>query len=390
MNSLDFLKMPKNIKELDLSEIRDNLYFYSYHCKYLKKIQNNNIDKEDPHYISTYSSFIGEVYENIIYELLIRYAIETKEITKFILKGPHQDKYENLKNGLMIDRNSQIVYKAGYKDVTEFDALFFTKDSVCFVESTIVKTTTSLRKRLKKKKALLEVLFPNLKITALIILSEGAMGVNVFPKYCQVWVTDSLENEELIHDLIYNTQAKNNKKFVTYKDKKLNHSNSVSVATFKYFDTISWILRHVRTKNKQKILDYDFLKTPKIERYFEIFSKFYIGHITSDIFIKILHEMKVKNISEDIPLHNIQDNMIIVTIEKTKTSYTLIYYVKIIGNKLKKLEINGTNLIVSNKDPKGFTAAETKYIRYIFKKSFKFTFEDIKSIKKVIDIPNPN
>ena len=163
MNKIDFLKLPQNIKELDLSEIMDNLYFYSYHCKYLKKIQTNNMDKEDPHYISTYSSFIGEVYENIIYELLIKYAIDTKEITKFILKGPHQDKYENLKNGLMIDRNAQIVYKAGYKDVTEFDALFFTKDSVCFVESTIVKTTTSLRKRLKKKKALLEVLFPKVK-----------------------------------------------------------------------------------------------------------------------------------------------------------------------------------------------------------------------------------
>ena len=71
MNKIDFLKLPKNIKELDLSDIMDNLYFYSYHCKYLKKIKTNNKDKEDPHYISTYSSFIGEVYENIIYELLI-------------------------------------------------------------------------------------------------------------------------------------------------------------------------------------------------------------------------------------------------------------------------------------------------------------------------------
>jgi len=384
MNNIDFLKLPKNIKELDLSEIMDNLYFYSYHCKYLKKIQTNNLDKEDPHYISTYSSFIGEVYENIIYELLIKYAIETDEITKFILKGPHQDKYENLKNGLMIDRNSQIVYKAGYKDVTEFDALFFTKDSVCFVESTIVKTTTSLRKRLKKKKALLEVLFPKLNITALIILSEGALGVNVFPKYCKVWVTDSLENDKLIQDLIYNNKQQN-RKFVTYNHKKLNHSNSVNVAMFKYFDTLSWILRNVRIKDKEKILDFPFLKTEKLERYFEIFSKFYIGHITSDVFIQILQEMKITNVSEDIALNNIQDDMIMVTIEKTKTSYSLIYYVKIIGNKLKKLELNDTNLIVSNKDPKGFTAAETKYMRYIFKKSFKCTFEDIKSLKKTID-----
>jgi len=388
MNKIDFLKLPKNIKELDLSEIMENLYFYSYHCKYLKKIQTNNMDKEDPHYISTYSSFIGEVYENIIYELLIKYAIDTKEITRFILKGPHQDKYENLKNGLMIDRNAQIVYKAGYKDVTEFDALFFTKDSVCFVESTIVKTTTSLRKRLKKKKALLEVLFPKLHINALIILSEGAMGVNVFPKYCKVWVTDALTNEDLIHDLIYNNTTKG-KKFTTFDDKKLTHSNSVSLVTFKYFDTISWILRSVR-KNKNKTLDFNFLKTEKIERYFEIFSKFYIGHIDTTTFVDLLKYMDITNISEDIPLNNIQDNQVIVTIEKTKESYALIYYIKIVGDKLKKLEISDTKLLVTNKDPKGFTAAETKYIRYIFKKSYKFTFDDIKSIKKVIDVPITN
>ena len=384
MNKIDFLKLPKHIKELDLSDIMDNLYFYSYHCKYLKKIQTNNMDKEDPHYISTYSSFIGEVYENIIYELLIRYAIETKEITSFILKGPHQDKYENLKNGLMIDRNAQIVYKAGYKDVTEFDALFFTKDSVCFVESTIVKTTTSLRKRLKKKKALLEVLFPKLHITALIILSEGAMGVNVFPKYCKVWVTNSLTNEKLINDLIYNNSQKG-KKFITYQNKKLNHSNNVSLVTFKYFDTISWILRNTR-KDTKNILDFNFLKTEKIERYFEIYSKFYIGHVDADTFVKLLQYMNISTITEDIPLTNIQDDQIVVTIEKTKESYALIYYIKIIGDKLKKLELNDSTLNVSNKDPKGFTAAETKYIRYIFKKSYKFTFDDIKSIKNTIDV----
>jgi len=388
MNKIDFLKLPKNIKELDLSEIMDNLYFYSYHCKYLRKIQNNNMDKEDPHYISTYSSFIGEVYENVIYELLIKYAVATKEITHFILKGPHQDKYENLKNGLMIDRNSQIVYKAGYKDVTEFDALFFTKDSVCFVESTIVKTTTSLRKRLKKKKALLEVLFPKLHINALIILSEGAMGVNVFPKYCKVWVTNSLTNEKLIYDLIYNNNT-NGKKFITFKDKKLIHSNSVSLVTFKYFDTISWILRTVR-KNRKDVLDYNFLKTDVIERYFEIFSKFYIGHVDANTFVKILQFTGIENISEDIPLNNIQDDQIVVTIEKTKESYVLIYYIKVIGDKLKKLEINGTTLTVSNKDPKGFTSAETKYIRYIFKKSYKFSLDDIKSINNVIDFTVTN
>ncbi|MEA2017735.1 MAG: hypothetical protein U9N59_04745 [Campylobacterota bacterium] len=383
MNNKNFLKIPSYIKQLDISEILDNLYFYSYHNKYLQKIQKTDIEKDDPHYISTYSSFVGEVFENIIYELLLKYAIENDDITKFVLKGPHQDHYENLKNGLMIDRNSQIVYKAGYKDVTEFDALFFTKDSVCFVESTIVKTTTSLRKRLKKKKALLEILFPKLKVKALIILSKGAMGVNVFPSYCRVWVTDALDDEKLIQDLIYHNNDTKNRKFKKFTAKKLIHSKDVRVAIFKYFDTLSWILKSLRKQNSNTIIDNNFLTDKKTLKYFEIYSKFYIGHIDSDTFIKLLSYLGIKSISEDIPLQNIQDDQIIVTIDQTKDMFSLVYYLKIVGDKLKKLEVNDDNLIVSNKDPKGFTASETKFMKYLFKNSYKLSLDNLKTMKSL-------
>ena len=372
-----FLKLPEHIKQLDLSEIYDNLFFYPYHSKYLKKLQKTDIDKEDQHYISTYSSFIGEVYENIIYELLIRYATTNDDITKFILKGPHQDNYQNLKNGLMIDRNSQIVYKAGYKDVTEFDALFFTKDSVCFVESTIVKTTTSLRKRLKKKKALLETIFPKLKVKALIILSEGAIGINVFPPYCTVWVTNALDNHKLINDMIY-LNGTGNKKFTKIKGAKFAHSKDIKLNIYKYFDTLCWILKSTRG-NKKHILDFDFLKRDDLTRYFSIYSKLYIGHLNSNDFVNILQYLNITSISEDIPLDNIQDDQIVVTIEKVKDSFALVYYLKINGGKLKKLEQQGEVLVISNKDPKGFTSAEMKYMRYLFKDDYKFTVNDIET-----------
>jgi hypothetical protein len=374
----NFLKMPKEIKYLDTSSCLDNLYFYTYHNRYLQKLQKLNPNKEDPHYISTYSSFIGEVFENVIYELLLQYAVKNDDIEKFVLKGPHQDNYENMKNGLMIDKNSQIVYKAGYKDVTEFDALFFTKDSVCFVESTIVKTTTSLRKRLKKKKALLEFLFPKLKVKALIILSEGAMGVNVFPSYCRVWVTKSLDDDKLIDDLIHNRNFKD-RTFKEVHSKKLIHSHEVKVAPFKYFDNLLWVLKSLR-KEHQNILDFQFLESKKILKYFEIYSKFYIGHMTSDTFVRLLKYLNITTISEDIALEKIQDDQIIVTIEQTKDGYSLIYYVKIVDEKLKKLEVNGEELIVSNKDPKGFTASETKYMKFIFKKLYKLSIDDIKNL----------
>ncbi|MEA2050820.1 MAG: hypothetical protein U9O56_08830 [Campylobacterota bacterium] len=373
----NFLKISYEIKNLVLDDIYNNLFFYNYHSRYLKKLQTTNMDQGDPHYISTYCSFIGEVYENIIYELLLKYAISNTDITKFILKGPHQNHYDNGKNGLMMDLNSQIVYKAGYKDVTEFDALFFTEDSVCFVESTIVKTTTSLRKRLRKKKALLEVLFPKLKVKALIILTKGALGINVFPPYCTVWVTEPLDDKKLLNTLIYEN-VNHDKRFITYREKKLIHAKDVRLFIFKYYDTLSWILRNIR-KNTIKVIDFDFLSTQKLTRYFEIYSKFYIGYCDIDNFIKVLNHHKIKEVSEDIPLDKIYKNQVMITIEKTKENYELVYYMKVIGEKLKRLDLDllENKLSISNKDPKGFTSAEVKYMQYLFEKSYKLNIDNI-------------
>jgi hypothetical protein len=374
----NLLKMENYIEKLELDEIYDNLFFYKYHSKYLKKLQKTSIDKEDPHYISTYSSFVGEVYENVMYELLLKYALKNDKITGFVLKGPHQDKYKNQKNGLMIDINSQIVYKAGYKDVTEFDGLFFTKDSVYFVESTIVKTTTNLRKRLVKKKALLEVLFPHKKIKALIILTKGALGTSVFPDYCTVWLTDELKSEKLINDLIYkkNTQ----KTLIQYKDKKFIHCDKIKVKVFKYFDTLLWILKGLRNKTDE-VLDFEFLTKKELKRYLSIYSKFYLGYLDTEDFLKVLRYLNITRITEDIPLENIFENKVLVTIEENKKEYLLVYYLKVVNGDLKRLDVNDEVLQVSKKDPKGFTSAETKFLRYVFKNKYKLKFEDLKKIE---------
>ncbi len=97
----------EKIKQLNIEDITENLFHYSYDNKSLKALVKNNTSKEDISYISAYSSFKGEIYENIIYELLLEYALAQDEITKFVLKGPYQDK-ENLfiKSGLLIDSGS--------------------------------------------------------------------------------------------------------------------------------------------------------------------------------------------------------------------------------------------------------------------------------------------
>ncbi len=120
------LKITKEIKNLDISKIKENLFYYKYDSRNVKpllKSQTQDISLEN---IATYNSFRGEVYENIIYELLLDYANNCDFIKQFILKGPHQNRVDKFyKTGLMIDRSLQIVYKSNYKDISEFDALFF-------------------------------------------------------------------------------------------------------------------------------------------------------------------------------------------------------------------------------------------------------------------------
>ena len=64
--------------------------------------------------------------------------------------------------------------------------MFITKSNeLYFVEMTLVKSVLKLRKRLRKKKALLEIIFPDYEIKALIILNEGATGTKQFPSYSE-------------------------------------------------------------------------------------------------------------------------------------------------------------------------------------------------------------
>ncbi|VAY87033.1 Uroporphyrinogen-III synthase [hydrothermal vent metagenome] len=375
-NKYNHLPLSNDIANLSLKDIENNLFNYTYHSRYLSKLLNKNFDKEDPHYISTYSSFIGEVYENIIYELLIRYAVKESYITKFVLKGPHQNGYTNDKNGLLIDIKNQIVYKSGYKDVSEFDGLFFGDNNkeLWFVESTIVKATTSLKKRLKKKKALLQLVFPELTIRSLIILSNGVIGAKSFPSYCTVWVTKQFDNHKLISQLI-DIKKQPKRAFTAITHSKLVEAKQIKINQFKYFETLSWILKKTR-EDKKNIIDFSFLNSIKIEQYFDIFSKFYIGYMELNEFKELYN----------FDLENIDGNKIVVTIEKEKHGFVLFYYAKVVEGKLKKIElIENNELKISDKDYKGFSASEVKFMKYIWKPYHKLLSKDIRSINQLID-----
>ena len=371
-------KITEKIKNLDIEDIKENLFHYSYDSKSLKSLVKSNTSKEDISYISAYSSFKGEVYENIVYELLLQYAKEEDEITRFVLKGPYQDK-ENLyiKSGLLIDRSSQIVYKSAYKDISEFDALFFTKDSIYFVEMSTSKKTSSLNKRLAKKYALLKMIFPTLNINALIVVTKGSVGLKNFPSYATIWLTNDLEDEELIEKIIFAKKVKNDiQTLKAPRNSKFIEALKVKYKKFQYFPTLEWILNKSR-ENPKFAVDLKFFSSPKLGLYFDIYTKLYIGYINTEEFLTIYKEFNLK----------VKLDQIIVTIEKVnQTQLDIVYYAKEMNGKLKRIRLEENNVSIKDKELDGFTNAEVRFFMKVLEEKHHLCIDNIKHILNNISL----
>lgn len=366
------------IKQLEIEDIKENLFHYSYDSKSLKALVKNNTSKEDLSYISAYSSFKGEIYENIVYELLLKYALTQDEITRFVLKGPYQDK-ENLyiKSGLLIDRSSQIVYKSAYKDISEFDALFFTKDSIYFVEMSTSKKTSSLNKRLTKKYALLKMIFPTLTIKALIVVTVGSTGLKNFPSYATIWLTNDLEDEELIEKIIFAKKVKNDVQTLKApKHSKYIEALKVKYTKFQYFPTLEWILNKSR-ENPKFTVDLKFFSSPKLGLFFDIYTKLYIGFINTQEFLTLYPDFNLK----------IKSDRIIVTIEKVnQTQLDIVYYAKETNGKLKRVRLEENNVSIKDKELDGFTNAEVRFFMKILEDKHHLTVENIHHVLNNISL----
>ena len=366
-------KITDEILNLDLKNIRENLFNYSYRTKNLKKFDFDNISEDSP-LLASYSSFKGEVFENVIFELLMYYASNEPLITRFVLKGPHQTPANKfvMKSGLCIDKSSQIVYKSAYKDITEYDALFFTKDSVYFVEMSITKKTASLNKRLNKKYSLLRVLFPSLTVRALIVLTKGSMGVSKFPSYCTIWLTNDFEDNNTLKELVH--KKHNNSRIHANYGKKFVETKSLNYEKFGYFQTLEWILLKSRA-HPSLVVDLNFFKASKVQLYFDIFTKLYIGFISTEDFKTFIPDFD----------KDVRDDRIFVTIEKiNRKSYDIVYYVKEASGKLKRVIILNNEMVVKDKDPEGFTNVEVRFIAKILNKEQILIPKTILSLQKNI------
>lgn len=368
------LDMSTSIQSLDESDIYDNLYHYKYNTKHLLSLIRKNIDKEDPAYLSSFRSFEGEVFENYTYEKLLRYVTQNDDIEKFVLKGYHQNKQKAHANTLSISEKQQIVYRTKSREISEFDAIIITKKKeLYFVEMTLVKSVLKLRKRLRKKKALLEIIFPQYEIKSLIILNDGATGTKQLPAYCKVWLTKEFSAQSVL-DYIINTDGKQLSPKDRIKSPKLIEASSLKLHPFRYYNTMSWITKTIRA-NKKYVVDINFLMNYKIQRYHDLYNKFYIGY------------MNIRDVKELLMLSESEcdgEQMVVVALEKKHSDeIVLTYYIQKTRKTLYLYSFNDDNEVVKEKkDPYGITVTEVYHISKMMDPSYQLTMDNIQLIEK--------
>ncbi|MDY0117652.1 MAG: hypothetical protein RBR59_08755 [Sulfurimonadaceae bacterium] len=364
------LSITDSIKKLDESDISDNIYHYKYNTKHLISLIKQGCDTEDVSYLSSYRSFEGEVFENFIYEKLMRYAEENSAIEKFILKGFHQNKIKSFANTLSISEKQQIVYRTKSKEISEFDAIFFTEKELYFVEMTLVKSVIKLRKRLRKKKALLEILFPNYEIKSLIVLNDGATGAKQFPDYCEVWFTKEFSAKEVL-EYIMHPKSKQLEPKEKLKSPKFIEAHTLKLHNFRYYNTISWITKTIRS-HKKHIIDMGFLNNPKVQRYHDLYTKIYIGYLTIESAKKIL------NLEGEYE----KDQRVVVAVEKKHSDeYMLTYYIQLSRKVLYLYGFDDNNTMTKEKkDPFGITVTEVFHINKLMDEHYELTPANINTI----------
>jgi len=368
------LEISKSIKELDSSDISDNIFHYEYNTKHLLSLIKKGVDEEDPAFLSSYRSFEGEVFENFIYEKLLRYAIENRDIKRFILKGFHQNKEKAYANTLSISEKLQIVYRTKSKEISEFDAMFFTDNELYFVEMTLVKSVLKLRKRLRKKKALLEILFPEYEIKSLIILNEGATGTKQFPAYCKVWFTKEFSAKNVL-DYIKDSHSKKLESKSLVKSDKMIEAHTLKLHPFRYYNTMSWITKTLRS-HKKHIIDLSFLMNFKIQRYHDLYTKFYVGYIN------IEEAKKILTLNDDCK----EDQRVMVALEKKHSDeIVLTYYIQLTRKTLYLYSFDDDGKETKEKkDPYGITVTEVFHINKMMDDSYELDLANIKTIKKLL------
>jgi hypothetical protein len=350
------------------ADLGDNLLHYDYNINHLLSLQAKGLTMEDEAYISAFRSFEGEVYENYIYEKLIRYAANEPEVKSFIIKGPHKSRTHALNDALSVSWKGQIVYRARHKEIGEFDGLLFTDTELYFVEMTLVKSVTSLKKRLRKKRALLEVLFPRYTVRSVLVVNEGATGTNELPSYASVWFTKPYSAQQVFEKLASRAPKQ---PMTQVESSKIAHAQEIRTASFKYYATLTWIMRSLRAKDP---IDLGFFQKHATQRYHNIYTKIYIGYLTMEDFKILFPTLSWENAKRAI-----------IAIEKDHSGgYFLTYFVRYGGKKLDNITMSASGPKVEKKDPLGITLTEMNHLDRAMDETLVYTLQQHEELKRIL------
>ncbi|NOQ32152.1 MAG: hypothetical protein GQ570_13635 [Helicobacteraceae bacterium] len=368
------LKITQSIKNSTSDDIGDNVLYYYYGVKHILKMIRNGIDRESPEFLVHFQSFSGQVFENFVYEKLLRYAVENDDIKYFIVKGPHRTKKTYaLPNTISLDEKGSIVCRTNRNEIGEFDALIFTKQNeLYFVEMTLTKSVSSLRKRLRKKKALLEAYFPKLEVKALLILTEGVVGVNALPAHATTWIIKPFDATPTL-DYIASTKKRKLKPFEIIKDEKVVGTDVLDIYPFRYYNTLAWILKKSRS-NPKKTLDMEFLLREDVVRYHELFTKIYIGYMPIAKFKEMFSDVNTKNATEAV-----------ICVEKEHTgNFRVLYFLQYSRKNLDMVTFKNDKTKVEKKDPYGISVNEVLHIRKSMNESESINIQQMNEIIQLL------
>ncbi len=365
------------IKEGFTGDLGDNLYHAHYNTKFLVKLHKQGADPESPQWRSAYRSFEGEVFEVFVYERLLRYVREQGTVKKFIAKIPGTKQPEGMGHtALMLNKKGQIVYRVRYKDLGEFDALIFTDKRLYFVEMTLVNSVNNLRSRLPKKKALLELLFPNYEVHSLLVVNEGTTGQSRLPKYASVWESKGIDTQP-IFDWIAGGKKRRPQRFKQVTHPKIVTPSDLDVRTFKYYDTITWIFHSLRGKDGNP-MNLHFFRSEKFRRFHDLYTKVYIGTMTGKEF-SLLYPDAPKC-----------DPFVYIAIEKDPMNgESFLTYFHFKGRKnLDNIRIKDGHPTVAKKDPMGITVTELSHLSRVVRPSHHFTHKQVETLAKMLEHEN--
>jgi len=239
---------------------------------------------------------------------------------------------------------------------------------------TLVKSVLKLRRRLRKKKALLEIIFPNYTIKSLIILNEGATGAKQFPSYCKVWYTKEFSASEVLEYI-----TKLDKQKLLPKDKinskKMIEAHTLKLHPFRYYNTMSWITKTIRA-NKKYVIDMNFLMNDNVQRYHDLYNKFYVGFLSIKD-VKNLLNLKEGEYSEE--------QRVVVALEKKHSNEIVVtYYIQTTRKNLYLYSFNDGKVVKEKKDPYGITVTEVFHINKLMDESYLLNMSQVHTIKKLL------